>query len=134
VWAHAEYLKLLRSTVDGKVFDRIDCVYERYCEPAGRKQLRANLEFCSLRRPIQKITAGDTLRIVDDTLFEAVWTVDNWKTTQTTPSRSLGSAGYSADLSTGPEAETGGLSWTLHWPQQNRWLGYNVDIKIDPRN
>jgi glucoamylase len=24
VWAHAEYLKLLRSAVDGKVFDRID--------------------------------------------------------------------------------------------------------------
>ena len=37
VWAHAEYLKLLRSTVDGKVFDRIDSVYERYCEPRGQK-------------------------------------------------------------------------------------------------
>ena len=32
VWAHAEYLKLLRSAVDGKVFDRIDSVYERYCD------------------------------------------------------------------------------------------------------
>ena len=38
VWAHAEYLKLLRSALDGKVFDRIDAVYERYCEPEGRKQ------------------------------------------------------------------------------------------------
>ncbi len=37
VWAHAEYLKLLRSAVDGKVFDRIDPVYERYCQPEGRK-------------------------------------------------------------------------------------------------
>ena len=36
VWAHAEYLKLLRSAVDGKVFDRIDPVYERYCEPEGQ--------------------------------------------------------------------------------------------------
>ncbi len=40
VWAHAEYLKLLRSAVDGKVFDRIDPVYERYCEPEGRKRVR----------------------------------------------------------------------------------------------
>ncbi len=41
VWAHAEYLKLLRSAVDGKVFDRIDPVYERYCEPEGRKRMQA---------------------------------------------------------------------------------------------
>ena len=41
VWAHAEYLKLLRSAVDGKVFDRIDPVYERYCEPEGRKTVAA---------------------------------------------------------------------------------------------
>src|SRR6185503_19759925 len=72
VWAHAEYLKLLRSTVDGKVFDRIDCVYDRYCEPAGREKLRTDLEFYSQRRPIQRIYAGETLRIVDDAKFEVV--------------------------------------------------------------
>ncbi len=31
VWAHAEYVKLLRSVTDGKVFDRISAVAERYC-------------------------------------------------------------------------------------------------------
>ena len=133
VWAHAEYLKLLRSTVDGKVFDRIDSVYERYCEPRGRKQLRANLEFYSKRRPIQKIIAGDTLRILDDAPFEVIWTTDQWKTTQSTMGRSLGSAGYSVDLSTAPNQESGDLSWTLHWREQNRWLGYNVEIKIETR-
>ena len=80
VWAHAEYLKLLRSAVDGKVFDRIDSVYERYCEPEGKKMRRANLEFYSRRRPIQKLTAGDTLRILDDAPFEVLWTTDQWKT------------------------------------------------------
>jgi glucoamylase len=134
VWAHAEYLKLLRSTVDGRVFDRIDSVYNRYCEPQGRKQLRANLEFYSRRRPIQKIMAGDTLRILDDTRFEVVWSADRWKTTQSTLSRNLGSAGHSADLSTAPNQPSGGLSWTLHWPDENRWLGHNVEISIEPRN
>ena len=131
VWAHAEYLKLLRSAVDGKVFDRIDCVYDRYCAPEGRRKLRAKLEFYSRRRPIQKIAAGDTLRILDDTHFEVVWSADGWKTSQATLSRSLGSAGYSADLSTGPNQASGGLSWTLHWPEQGRWLGYNVETKIE---
>jgi hypothetical protein len=126
--------------VDGKVFDRIDCVYDRYCTREGRKQLRANLEIYTRRRPIQKIAPGDTLRIIDDAQFEVVWSVDHWKTTQTTVSRSLGNAGYSADLSTAPLSETApnqessDLSWTLHWPEQNRWLGYNVDIKIEERN
>ena len=131
VWAHAEYLKLLRSAVDGKVFDRIDCVYDRYCEPSGRKQLHTNLEFYSLRRPIQKITAGDTLRILDDTQFEVVWSADNWSTKQATPSRSIGNAGYYADLSTASDQQSGDLSWTLHWLDQNRWLGHNVEIRIE---
>ena len=50
-----------------------------------------------------------------------------------TMGRSLGSAGYCADLSTAPNHESGGLSWTLHWPEQNRWLGYNMEISIETR-
>ena len=61
--------------------------------------------------------------------FEVIWSADGWKTTQTNLSRSLGSAGYSADISTAPNQASGGLSWTLHWPEQDRWLGYNVEIK-----
>ena len=56
VWAHAEYLKLLRSALDGKVFDRIDPVYERYCSPK-EGQSRKKLEIYSFGRPIQKVFA-----------------------------------------------------------------------------
>ena len=66
---HAEYLKLLRSAADGKVFDRIDPVYERYCEPEGRAKLRRDLEIYSFSRPIQTMAAGSTLRILDDKQF-----------------------------------------------------------------
>ncbi len=131
VWAHAEYLKLLRSVLDGKVFDRIDPVYERYCEPDGRSRTRRNLEIYSLRRPIQKINADDTLRILNGDRFDLLWSADGWKTVQTTPSRSLGSAGYSADIA--PAQERGNLSWTLHWTELGRWLGYNVEVKIEAR-
>ncbi len=128
VWAHAEYLKLLRSARDGKVFDRVEPVYERYCMPEGRKKLRRGLEVYSRHRPIQRVNAGDTLRILDGDRFELVWSADDWKTTQSQPSRSLGSAGYGADV----EAPAGAhrISWTLHWAEQNRWLGYNVDVEI----
>jgi glucoamylase len=129
VWAHAEYLKLLRSAGDGKVFDRIDPVYERYCEPEGRKRTRGDLEIYSRKRPIQKIAAGNTLRILDEKRFELTWSADGWKTTHVTASRSLGSAGFSVDVVAG--AENGLLSWTQRWPEQDSWLGYNVDVKVE---
>jgi glucoamylase len=132
VWAHAEYLKLLRSAVDGKVFDRIEPVSSRYSELSGRKQPRKPLEFYSFRRPIQKMGAGDTLRILDGERFEVRWSDDGWRTVHYPISRSLGCAGHSADISPAAKQESGGLSWTLYWPDQNRWLGYNVDIKIEP--
>ena len=131
VWAHAEYLKLLRSALDGKVFDLIDSVYERYCEAPARTHTRRDLEIYSRRRPIQKISAGSTLRILDQNRFELVWTTDSWATKHTTISRSLGSAGHSADVAAPEEASE--ISWTLHWPEQDGWLGYNVDVKVDAR-
>jgi glucoamylase len=133
VWAHAEYLKLLRSAVDGKVFDRIDPVYERYSEPKGRQGLRRNLEIYSRRRPIQKIAAGDTLRILDGDLFDLVWSADGWQTAQTTPSRSLGGAGFSADIATAADQGSNGISWTFHWPDLGRWLGYNVEVMVETK-
>lgn len=131
VWAHAEYLKLLRSAKDGKVFDRVDLVYERYCTPEGRKRVRRDLEIYSLRRPIQRVQPGDTLRILDGERFEVVWSTDGWKTTQSAASRTLGSAGWSADIH--PDATAGQILWTLHWPDANRWLGYNVTVEIVSR-
>lgn len=129
VWAHAEYLKLLRSALDGKVFDRIDPVYERYCNGDKRKKRRNGLEICSSRRPVGAIHVGSTLRILDDAHFEVTWTDDGWKTTRTTNSRSLGSAGYSADIA--PAAESDQVEWTLRWPEKDAWLGYNVKVRID---
>ncbi len=44
-------------------------------------------------------------------------------------SRSLGSAGFSADIA--PEPQIGCLQWTLHWPEQDPWLGYNVEVQVE---
>ncbi len=133
VWAHAEYLKLMRSVTDGKVFDRIDPVYDRYCDPEGRKRRRRDLEIYSFNRPIQRIDAGNTLRILDENRFEVVWTCDGWQTVETTPSRGLGSAGFSADIK--PPDGCREVEWTLHWTEPDTvpeaWLGYNVKVKVD---
>src|SRR5260370_10373742 len=92
VWAHAEYLKLLRSALDGKVFDRVDPVYERYCETEGRQRVRRKLEIYTRRRPIQRVAAGDTLPILDVDRFQLVWSVDGWKSPHHPATPGLGSA------------------------------------------
>jgi glucoamylase len=129
VWAHAEYLKLLRSAVDGKVFDRIDPVYERYSDPEGRKKRRRDLEIYSRTRPIARMDAGSTLRILDDKLFDLAWTDDGWKTVNKAMSRGLGSAGFSADIK--PAVGSQELEWTMHWQESDSWLGYNVKVKVE---
>jgi glucoamylase len=134
VWAHAEYLKLLRSTRDKKVFDRIEAVYTRYCDPEGRKRLYRGIEVYCRQRPIQRIAAGKLLRILDDRPFDVVWTADGWHTTRTAASRGFGSAGFSADLQPPPGAAA--IEWTLHWTDPpgggpEAWLGYNVKVEIE---
>jgi glucoamylase len=131
VWAHAEYLKLIRSAVDGTVFDRIEPVYERYSTPEGRKRRRRDMEIYSRMRPIQRIDAGKTLRILDEGRFDVVWTCDDWKTVNTTASRQWGSAGSSADIL--PPSGCVKLEWTLRWTDRNpeAWLGYNVTVNVD---
>ncbi len=129
VWAHAEYLKLLRSAVDGKVFDRIEPVFERYCIRSDGNRPNHSIEIYSRIRPIQKMDAGRALRILDEGNFEAIWTGDGWKSKRTTSSRALGRAGYSADLVPPPGCTE--LEWTLYWPERQSWLGYNVKVRID---
>jgi len=75
------------------------------------------------------MAAGNTLRILNERHFEVTWTDDDWQTVQKMQSRGLGSAGFSADLK--PRTGTGAVEWTLRYPEQDAWLGYNVRVKID---
>ncbi len=128
VWAHSEYLKLLRSAYDGQVFDRIPVVEERY---ARGNHPPSHIEvFKVQRRQIREIPAGKTLRITAAARFQVRWTPDNWQTTSVLDSTQLGYAGSYADLPTAP-GQTGSLSFTLFWPDENRWEGHNFEVSVD---
>jgi len=141
VWAHAEYLKLLRSAYDGQVFDRIEPVYQRYGKfksehgharsaHHGRAHEKC-IEIFSQHRPIQTITLNATLRVLSEKRFVLVWTDNNWQTTNSTQSRGLGSAGFAADIHPDQRQNPSGLSLTFFWPEENRWLGHNYEVRIE---
>src|SRR5271170_4952116 len=133
VWAHSEYLKLLRSAADWRVFDRIQVVADRYAVPKGKRTFTNHIEIFEPNRPISSILSGHTLRIVNREPFRAVYTYDNWATTLRLESRSVGYSGSFVDIPTGVD-QIGKITFTLAWPvegQQDRWLGRNIDVAIN---
>ena len=60
MWAHAEYIKLLRSTADGKVYDAIPEVAKRYLGKRGR---RKQLEVWKPNRHVRFMRVGEILRV-----------------------------------------------------------------------
>ncbi len=132
VWAHAEYLKLLRSAADGRVFDRISVVAERYAVETGKRTFTNHIEIFEVTRPVSKIFSGRTLRIADREHFRVVYTMDNWATTHSKDARSVGYPGSFVDIVSAPE-QTGNILFTLAWPGQDgkeRWLGHNIDVSV----
>jgi glucoamylase len=71
LWAHAEYIKLVRSIADGRAFDMLEPVRSRYL--ADRRE-PSPLEVWSESRPVAAIAAGSRLRIVGAVPFDIDWT------------------------------------------------------------
>ena len=129
MWAHAEYVKLLRSAVDGRVFDRISVVEERYGVPREKRTFKSEIEFFQVTRPVTELPAGKRLQVLDRERFRVVWTIDNWQTKHTTEARLIGYPGFAVELPI-PVGATGTLELTLNWPLDDRWLGTNHQVRL----
>ena len=127
VWAHAEYVKLLRSVTDGNVFDCISTVAQRY--KGGKRP--PPVEVFRLNRQLHSIVAGRKLRVLADEHFTVVWTVDDWQTVRTKESATVGYAGHFADLETEP-GKAGKVIFTLRWRMNDRWEGRNFEVLLEP--
>jgi glucoamylase len=124
VWAHAEYIKLLRSATDGRVFDRVDAVAERYARPRAR----GTIEVWRHDRQIMRMEAKRRLRVEADEIFELRWTADGWKTVHTTEAMAVDSCGFYADAAPGVGER---LEFTLYWPRRGTWEGRNYSVLIE---
>lgn len=125
MWAHAEYIKLLRSTADGKVYDAIPEVSERYL---GKHADRVQLEVWKPSRRVRFIRSGATLRVQGDAKFTLHWSGDDWKTAHDTPSVANALQIDYVDIPT-PAADPGSsLRFTFHWTAENRWEGRDYAV------
>ncbi|MGH9566916.1 MAG: glycoside hydrolase family 15 protein, partial [Candidatus Angelobacter sp.] len=78
MWAHAEYIKLLRSVCDTQLFDLIPIVAERYSNQRGRK----DLEVWKLKRRVRRMSAGSVLRVLLPDSFRLRWSVQGGDSSQ----------------------------------------------------
>jgi glucoamylase len=70
MWAHAEYIKLVRSANDGELFDLVPEVASRY----GHLRYGPKVEIWKPNRQIPTIDPGTTLRIIASERFILHWT------------------------------------------------------------
>ena len=127
MWAHAEYVKLLRSAADGKVFDQVPEVADRYLARAGTHK---KMEVWKLNRPVRFMRPGEMLRVIGDGPFRLRWTSDKWASMHESASQSnLLDIDHVdlIDLST-----TSGITieFTFFWIDANRWEGRNYFIAV----
>ncbi|MFN6527018.1 glycoside hydrolase family 15 protein [Nostoc sp. ChiSLP03a] len=126
MWAHAEYIKLLRSTDDGQVFDFIPEVANRYL--GERKQCKS-LEIWKFNRQISQVKKGQTLRIDALASFQLHWSDDDWQTTQDMLSTSTKLGVNFVDISISDNQQQS-INFTFFWIESSKWEGHNYTVRI----
>jgi glucoamylase len=128
MWAHAEYIKLLRSARDGAVFDRIPSVAARYLEQ-GRRACRP-LEVWTFNRRVRSMRPGWTLRVQAQAPFRLHWSGNEWRNVQEAPSAGTAAGIDYVDLSVPPDQEAP-LRFTFFWTEAGRWEGQDFTVAMD---
>jgi glucoamylase len=126
VWAHGEYVKLLRSLRDGHVFDMPPQTVQRYIV-AKTESNRVNWRFDEKRLTMP---AGKMLRIELLAMATVHWSVDNWQTINNIDTREVGLDIYLVDLPVDTQPANTTLVFTFHWSASDTWEGTNFTVNI----
>ena len=125
LWAHAEYIKLLRSATDGRVFDVIPEVAEHF---AKVRQAPRNIEIWKFNRQPRSMRANGLLRIQAEAKFQLRWSLDGWHTVEDTLSKSPNLEGINyADIVI-PAGQRSPARFTFFWPDAGHWEGRNFEV------
>ncbi len=126
MWAHAEYVKLLRSLSTGTVFDRVPAVYERYAKGSRPK---AGPEIWKFNRQIRSVRAGQKLRIVARAPFTLRWTRGDWSGARETVARGTAAFAWYVDIEVA-QRERAPVRFTFAW-EGGRWEGRDFEVAIE---
>jgi glucoamylase len=128
MWAHAEYVKLLRSVHDGEVFDRVDAVARRYL---SARHSCLKLEIWKHNRQPHSVRRGSLLRVQASGYFRLVFTVDDWQTHTQEESLPTALGVRYVDVPV-TDHRASRVLLTFYWPEEGRWEGRDYEVTIVP--
>jgi glucoamylase len=129
LWAHAEYIKLLRSVRERRVFDLIPEAAHRYIR---NRSVLHNVQVWSIQHPSGSVQRGRTLRIHSENAFEVRSSLDNWATTTETHSTSTNLGIDYCDIVI-PDNQRVSLRFALFWTVARRWEGRDFEVACTER-
>lgn len=127
MWAHAEYIKLLRSASDNCVFDLIPEVVNRYL---GDRQARPSFEIWKPNRQARRIKRGHTLRIQAPAAFCLHWSANEWQSAVDSPSSAPVLGFHFVDIPIS-DVQRAPIRFTFLWTAENRWEGRDYEIAVE---
>ncbi|HYL12821.1 MAG TPA: hypothetical protein VEV41_07285 [Terriglobales bacterium] len=125
MWAHAEYIKLLRSVRDGRVFDLIPTVADRYLRKRGRN----DLEVWKPVRQVRRVRVGQTLRIQAPRPFQLHWSRDDWQSAQDKDSTATLLGIHFLDIPVAAP-QTAPIRFTFLWCDNTQWEGRDYEVAV----
>ena len=127
MWAHAEYIKLLRSAADGRVFDLIPEVADRYRSRSGATAP----EIWKFNRRVRSVRPDTVLRVQADAAFRLRWTRDEWERVEDTASSATGLGIDFVDIAI-PRGQLAPVRFTFFWTAAGgRWEGHDYAVAVE---
>jgi len=126
MWAHAEYIKLLRSAADGTVFDLVPEVADRYL---SRKRSCKSIEIWKHNRQVSEVREGFILRIQAGAPFRLRWTRDDWGMVEDSRSIPTPLGIEYFDIATRPP-QSGRIRFTFFWIDAGTWEGRDFEVAV----
>lgn len=127
VWAHAEYIKLLRSQRDRAVWDAIKPVYERYVV----RGVTCDVQVWLFNHKLRTASVDRPLRFELNAPARLHWSADDWGTIEDTDLVDEGLGVYACEFAAGTLSAGAILKFTFFWTQENRWDGRDFSVTME---
>jgi glucoamylase len=126
VWAHAEYIKALRTVKDAWGCDIVQEVKARYVDKFTKLKMTA----WKKNKLISSAQADETVRIICLEPANLLWTSDNWASHTEEQMNATGLGIWHIDFAPGAFESGSVLIFTFHYPEKGGWEGVNYEITI----
>ena len=125
MWAHADYIRLLRSVRDDQVFDYLPEVGERYRD-RGRCRM---MEIWKQNRRVRSVCQGHTLRVQVPKSFRLRWSDDGWASHHDTTSMATTLGLYYVDIEI--SAHHTAIHFRFFWLDSQEWEEQDYHVNVE---